>query len=168
MECAVERAVESVARAGQDISCTSSPKAEKSFSLALRPAPSVYPYTDFPSLRWLHRTTMRNSSPTWFIIAVCLCTMLPGLFGLAQAFLHWSSKSPVRKWRSCFSATQLSFFLLALYFSAFFVAIAFFFSSWLASDSKKYLQLLLELSCLNGHSIEVSTNLFRKETANKN
>ncbi|KAH8726667.1 hypothetical protein GQ44DRAFT_725861 [Phaeosphaeriaceae sp. PMI808] len=110
---------------------------------------------------------MHDPSPVGLIPAVFFCTVFTGLLGLAQVFRPWDPRSLVRKWESCSSAAQRNFLLLVLYFSAFLIAILILWGVWLGTPYPT-LQLLLKLSWLNGLSIEVCTNPFRKETANRN
>ncbi|KAF2199835.1 hypothetical protein GQ43DRAFT_100918 [Delitschia confertaspora ATCC 74209] len=97
---------------------------------------------------------MRGLSPAVFICVVFICTVFTGLLGLAQIICPWDPKSPIRIWNSCPRVTQRNFLLSVSYFTAFLIAVFILFSVWLEATSHIAFQLLLELSWLNGLSIE--------------
>ncbi|KAF2204552.1 hypothetical protein GQ43DRAFT_460624 [Delitschia confertaspora ATCC 74209] len=97
---------------------------------------------------------MHGLSPAVFTCAVFISTVLTSLLGFAQIFRPWDSKSPVWVLKSWSSVTQRNFLLLLSYFTAFLVAVLVLFGIWQGFTSHIALQLLLELSWLNGLSIE--------------
>jgi hypothetical protein len=110
-------------------------EAEKSSSLSsLSPSPVAFLHVLFLHLasiffRWLHLTTMHDTSHAWFTVMV-----FTSLFGLAQTVRPWDPKSPVRKWKSCSNATQLNFFLLVSCFLTYLITICVFFALWVALE----------------------------------
>ncbi|KAF1975427.1 hypothetical protein BU23DRAFT_597619, partial [Bimuria novae-zelandiae CBS 107.79] len=86
---------------------------------------------------------MRDLSP-----AALICAVLSGLLGLAQVFRLWDSKPLLRE--SCASVTRRNF-LLAFYFTVYFVAILVLFFEVTSSLAP---QSLFELSWLNGFCVE--------------